>query len=112
MTWPPSPLSTSNQTALAVDLRSVPLSWVPPHTRPGRVGSLAMLVNWVMREPGPMGDAGRVRIDGAVEVLPVDRVDRIVGARADRPGRRENQTPPSLPIMTCEVSAGSMAMAW
>src|SRR5947207_6890762 len=32
-TWPPSPLATSNHVLLLTDLRSVPLSCVPPQKR-------------------------------------------------------------------------------
>src|SRR5919199_737412 len=51
ITWPPSPPAWSNHRVLASDLRSVPLSWVPPQYWPGTCGTVAMLVNWVIRRP-------------------------------------------------------------
>ena len=51
MTWPPSPLGWSNQRLFATDLRCVPLSWVPPQYWPGTLGTVAMLVNWVIVSP-------------------------------------------------------------
>src|SRR4030095_2876182 len=51
ITWPPSPLAWSNQRLLTTDLRSVPLSCVPPQYWPGMSGTVAAEVNWVICRP-------------------------------------------------------------
>src|SRR5229473_1051840 len=108
-TCPPSPPATSNQLCEAPDLRSVPLSCVPPQNRAGICGTVAIDVNWaicrslraltrpVRRPTVPFRFVQSAALSGS-EVPPV---------RPPRSGLYH--TPPSLPSSTCAVLLGSNA---
>ena len=70
-----------------------------------------MLVNWVISQAGRADQARCVRVDRTVEVLPVDRGQRVA---VTEPATLvvDCQTPPSLPMTTWLVSSGSNAIAW
>src|SRR5215470_12729471 len=109
-TWPPSAPTRSNHEAEAPDLRSVPLSWVPPQKRTGICGTVAIDVNCVI--------ARFVRwvtavVTGLTVPLRLFQVTALRGSAAVLPPRLSlYQTPPSLPIITCAGLVGLKANAW
>jgi hypothetical protein len=111
MTWPPSPPAWSNHRVLASDLRIVPLSCVPPQYWPGTCGTVAMLVNWVIRRPVEWISAP---VFGSTEPFRFSQSAAESGSAAPLrpPPVNDCQTPPSLPIATCWVLSGSKAIAW
>src|SRR3954462_14415481 len=99
-TWPPSPLVMSNHVLLAADLRIVPLSCVPPQNRAwsGKLGLVAMLVNWAIDSPPLLRSIQSASSSGAV--------------RLGRPPRSGlYQMPPSDPMATPPGFAASHARA-
>src|SRR3989442_6397211 len=108
-TWPPSPLATSNQVLLLTDLRSVPLSCVPPQKRSpsgpgGTWAAMPIEVNCAIDRlvlwPTPV-------LVGPTVPFRFCQVTALSGGGGEdgtngRPPRSLlNQTPPSLPISTC-----------
>ena len=110
MTCPPSPLAWSNHRLLAVDLRSVPLSCVPPQYWPGTLGTVAIEVNCVM--PRPV-EWIRAPVVGFTWPLRSSQSTDESGPPVRRPPWLwDCQTPPSLPMTMCLVSVGWNAKAW
>src|SRR3954471_15756147 len=108
---PPSPLVTSNQVWELTDLRSVPLSCVPPQKRsestPGAtLGTVWMEVNCVIARPVRCSTAP---VAGSTVPFRSCQSTSLSGRLAvGRPPRCAlNHTPPSLPISTCLVLVGS-----
>ena len=112
ITWPPSPPAWSNQRLLTIDLRWVPLSWVPPQYWPGTCGTVATLTYWpmtslVLRRNAPvLGLMSPFRFSQSTAV----RAGR--GSPSRPPLLKDYQTPPSLPMTMWLVLSGSNAMAW
>src|SRR3954454_15736119 len=111
ITWPPSPLAWSNQRLLASDLRSVPLSWVPPQYWPGTFGTVAIDENWLIARPVEWISAA---VPGFTWPLRFSQeaAERGSSGLFRPPPVCDCQTPPSLPIATCDVSVGWKAKAW
>src|SRR5216110_1840221 len=101
-TCPPSPPTTSNHESEPPDLRSVPLSCVPPQKRTGICGTVAIDVNCVIARferwvtPAVVGLTVPFRL---IQVTPLSG-DATVGLP---PRSLLYQTPPSLPISSCAV---------
>ena len=115
-TWPPSPLEVSNQVFELTDLRSVPLSCVPPQKRsdsaPGATcGATPIELNCAIRSPLRETTA----LFGATTPFRLCQSFAFSGSVVP-PGRPPrcvlNQTPPSEPRRTWLVSVGSNASAW
>src|SRR3954471_5471212 len=106
ITWPPSPLAWSNQRWLASDLRSVPLSCVPPQYCPGTSGTVAIELNWVIARPVEWMSAAVV---GLTAPLRFSQVAAESGSPTllRPPPVCDCHTPPSLPIAMWLLSDGS-----
>src|SRR3954451_8115754 len=111
ITWPPSPLAWSNHRVLASDLRSVPLSWVPPQYWPGMFGTVAIEENWLIARTVEWMSAAVLGLTWPLRSC--QSADDSGEPAAFRPPPVcDSQTPPSLPMATCALSLGSNANAW
>ena len=96
----------------AVDLRSVPLSCVPPQKRAGTVGTVAIEVNWPSWSPVRL--VTPVVVGGDTVPFRLCQLTALSGSAAfSRPPRlRLYQTPPSDPYTTLFELFGSKAKVW
>src|SRR3954471_24254188 len=103
ITCPPSPPAWSNQRVLARDLRSVPLSWVPPQYWPGTFGTVAIELNWVMARPVEWINPAVFGLTWPLRSCQ-SAVDSGEPGALRPPPVCESHTPPSLPIAMWDVS--------
>src|SRR5207249_4211368 len=96
ITCPPSPLAWSNQRWFARDLRSVPLSCVPPQYCPGMRGTVASEENCVIASPVEWISDAFVGLTWPLRSCQSAAESGSVGPLRPPPVC-ESHTPPSLP---------------
>src|ERR1044072_809493 len=110
-TCPPSPPTTANHQIEPPDLRSVPLSCVPPQKRTGICGTVAIELNCVIARFDRVSTPAVVGLTVPFKLIHVTALSG--SATVGLPPRSLlYQTPPSLPISTCAVLVGLKANAW